>query len=96
VLETDPAKAEALMKSVKVYPFAKRENPPQTRFLTPGDQAWSQTPPSGMRYWERLAAILNQETVEERDQFFMAMLKPLGVLSQQVVQLTRRCEAATG
>jgi len=79
VLETDPAKAEALMKSVKVYPFAKRENPPQTRFLTPGDKAWSQTPPSGMRYWERLAEILSQETVAERDQFFMAMLKPLGI-----------------
>ncbi len=79
VLETDPAKAETLMKSVKVYPFSKRENPPQTRFLTPGDRAWSQTPPSGMRYWERLAEILNQETVAERDEFFMAMLKPLGI-----------------
>lgn len=79
VLETDPAKSEVLMKSVKVYPFAKRANPPQTRFLTPGDKTWSQTPPSGMRYWERLAEILSQETVAERDQFFMAMLKPLGI-----------------
>jgi hypothetical protein len=79
VLETDPAKAEALMKSVKVYPFAERENPPQNKFLTPGDKAWSQTPPSGMRYWERLAEILNQEPVAERDEFFMAMLKPLGI-----------------
>jgi len=79
VLETDPAKAEALMKSVKVYPFSKRENPPQNKFLTPGDKAWSQTPPSGMLYWERLAEILSQETVAERDEFFMAMLKPLGI-----------------
>lgn len=79
VLETDTAKAEALMKGVKVYPFSKRENPPQNKFLTPGDKKWSQTPPSGMPYWERLAEKLEQESVAERDQFFMAMLKPLGI-----------------
>jgi hypothetical protein len=79
VLETDPAKAETLMRSVRVYAFAKRDNPPQNRFLTPDGKAWSQTPPSGMLYWERLAAILSQESVAERDAFFMAMLKPLGI-----------------
>lgn len=79
VLETEPAKAEALMKAVKVYPFNKRANSPQNKFLTPGNKAWSQTPPSGMVYWERLAELLNQESVAERDQFFMAMLKPLGI-----------------
>lgn len=79
VLETDPDKADTLMKAVKVYPFSRRANPPQNKFLTPGDKAWSQTPPSGMAYWERLAELLNQESVAERDQFFMAMLKPLGI-----------------
>lgn len=79
VLETDPAKAEALMKAVKVYPFAARANPRPNRFLTPGDKTWSQTPPSGMLYWERLAAMLDQESVADRDLFFMAMLKPLGI-----------------
>ena len=79
VLETSPAKAEALMKGVKIYSFAKRTNPPQNKFITPGDKPWSQTPPSGMIYWNRLAALLDQEAVAERDQFFMAMLKPLGI-----------------
>jgi hypothetical protein len=79
VLETDPAKAEALMKGVKVYPYSKRTSPQPNKFLTPGDKAWSQAPPTGMTYWERLAALLDQESVEERDRFFMAMLKPLGI-----------------
>jgi hypothetical protein len=79
VLETDPAKAEVLMKGVKIYPFSKRGNPTQNRFLTPGGKSWSQTPPTGMVYWERLAEKLNEEEVAERDEFFMAMLKPLGI-----------------
>jgi hypothetical protein len=80
VLETDPDKAEALMRAVQIYPFSERDNPQHiNRFLTPGDIPWSQTPPSGMVYWERLAVLLNREAVAERDQFFMAMLKPLGI-----------------
>ena len=35
--------------------------------------------PRGFEYWERLADIINQEPVEERDRFFHAMLKPLGI-----------------
>jgi hypothetical protein len=79
VLETDPAKAKALMTAVRVYPYSQRDNPPQNKFLTPGGKVWSQMPPRGMRYWERLATILNKETLADRDRFFMAMLKPLGI-----------------
>ncbi len=32
-----------------------------------------------MEHWERLADILNREPVFERDRFFLAMLKPLGI-----------------
>jgi hypothetical protein len=79
VLETDPAKAEALMKAVRIYPYSQRANPPQNQFLTPEGKPWSQTPPDGFAYWERLAELLNQEAVAERDSFIMAMLKPLGI-----------------
>ena len=79
VLETDPAKAKALMTAVRVYSYSKRENPPQNKFLTPGGKVWSQMPPRGMTYWECLATILNQETLADRDRFFLAMLRPLGI-----------------
>ncbi len=35
--------------------------------------------PRGFEFWQRLSDILNSEPVQERDRFFMAMLKPLGI-----------------
>ena len=35
--------------------------------------------PKGFAYFERLAEWLEKEPVAERDRFFMAMLKPLGI-----------------
>ena len=32
-----------------------------------------------MKFWEQLAAAIEREPVEDRDRFFMAMLKPLGI-----------------
>jgi hypothetical protein len=80
-LDPDPVKAEALKKGVRVYPWSQRENPPTTRYLTPDPDKLMQMPtmPRGMEYWERLAAAIQDEPVEDRDRFFMAMLKPLGI-----------------
>jgi hypothetical protein len=81
VLETDPQKAAALKRSVKVYAWSQKDNPPETRFLTPkaaGDLVL-QTPPRGMAYWKLLAQILTEEPVQDRDRFFLAMLRPLGI-----------------
>ncbi len=78
-LYQDPAQAEAWTRQLRVYPYAERDNPPATRLLKPEGRTWSQIPPRGMAYWERLADILNRESVAERDRFFMAMLLPLGI-----------------
>jgi hypothetical protein len=43
------------------------------------DRPWSGTPPRGLAYWERLAGIVAQEPLLERDRFFLEMLKPLGI-----------------
>jgi hypothetical protein len=80
-LDPDPEKAEALSKGVRIYPWAERNSPPATRFLTPDPDKLAKflNPPRGMEYWERLAAVIEREPVEDRDRFFMAMLKPLGI-----------------
>jgi hypothetical protein len=78
-LDPDPAKADAWVKQLRLYPYAERDNPPVSRFLRPEGRKWSQVPPRGLAYWERLADIINREPVAERDRFFMAMLKPLGI-----------------
>ena len=36
-------------------------------------------PPAGIEYWARLSAFINNNPVQERDRFYMAMLKPLGI-----------------
>jgi hypothetical protein len=81
VLETDPVKANALRTGVRIYPFSQRDNPPPTRVLTPKAEAEHrvQPHPRGLAYWERLAQALGPEPVEDRDRFFAAMLKSLGM-----------------
>ena len=81
VLDPDPAKAERQTKDVRVYPWSLRADPPLTRCLTPDPDKISQTVlmPRGMEYWARLAAVIEHEPVEDRDRFFVAMLRPLGI-----------------
>lgn len=81
VLETDPEKAKALQTAVHIYPFSQRDNPPPTRVLTPKAEAEYrvQSHSRGLAYWERLAQAINLEPVEDRDRFFVAMLKPMGI-----------------
>jgi hypothetical protein len=77
-LDTDPAKAEAMEKAICAYPWSLRENPPASQHLTPA-KAQTATLPRGMEYWEQLASVLEREPVQDRNRFFMAMLKPLGI-----------------
>ena len=79
VLDPDPAKAKDLVAKFRVYAYADRQNPSPTRFLRPEGRPWSQVPPAGFAYWERLAEAVQREPVQERDRMIMAMLKPLGI-----------------
>ncbi len=47
-----------------------------------------------MAFWERLHEILNREVVAERDRFFMAMLKRVGIEKGQAVQPNSEAEEA--
>jgi hypothetical protein len=67
------------IRSIKLYPYAEREDPPETKFIDAGDREWSHVQPRGMAYWERLADIINKEVVQEHDRVMMAMLKTLGI-----------------
>ena len=64
---------------IRSYAYSERANPPKEQVVPAGNAKWSQTPPTGMAYWESLAGALANEPVQERDRFMMAMLKPLGI-----------------
>jgi hypothetical protein len=79
VLDPDPEKGKALIASFQMYPLSERAKPTPTKLITPNGRAWSQVPPRGFAYFERLNDILQREPVFERDRMIMAMLKPLGL-----------------
>jgi len=81
VLDADPQRAQALQTAVRLYPYRRRDDPPATRFLRPRPDGTLRggTHPSGLAYWERLTQALTGEAGEDRDRFFVAMLKPLGI-----------------
>lgn len=78
-LDPDAAKAMALVKQVRIYPFSERANPPETRLVSPEGKRWYGGQPRGLDYWRRLHAIVQTEPVAERDRFYMAMLANLGI-----------------
>jgi len=81
ILETDPELVTKLNSGIRVYPYASRFHPPETNFLVPKEDVdlALHIQPRGLNYWMRLHAILQREPVAERDRFFMAMLRPLGI-----------------
>ena len=78
-LNPDTKKGIAWIRSLQLYPYAEKDNPPKTRFIDAEDKKWSHMQPRGMAYWERLADIINNEVVQKHDRVMMAMLKPLGI-----------------
>ena len=78
MLEADPKKAAALQSKFRTYAYKDRANPPKNLYPQPSAKYFF-GPPRGMAFWERLHEILNREVVAERDRFFMAMLKRVGI-----------------
>jgi hypothetical protein len=79
VQNDDKDAAVAIVKKVKVYPLSESSNPKPNRFISMSGKVMDTTPPKGMAFWERLSAYINNNPVQERDLFYMAMLKPLGI-----------------
>ncbi|WP_157934296.1 DUF1214 domain-containing protein [Microvirga ossetica] len=67
------------VKQVKVYPLSESGSPKPNKFVSMSGKVSDTTPPMGMAYWELLSAFINNNPVQERDRFYMAMLKPLGI-----------------
>jgi hypothetical protein len=78
-LDDNPATAKALIAGMKIYPYAQRNNPPETKHPTPDGKKWLAAQPRGLSYFEGLAKTINQEPVIERDRMILAMLRPLGI-----------------
>ena len=78
-LDPDPQRSQALVDEVRIYPYAERDNPPATRIVSPDGRPWTGDQPRGLDYWVRLHDIYQREVVDERDRFYLAMLRQLGI-----------------
>ena len=77
------ADAEKLKTAVTSYKLSEAANPPKTRYITynpkPGDKVVLGTQPTGMDYWELVNQYVQKEPMANRDRFFYAWLKDLGI-----------------
>jgi hypothetical protein len=75
----DKDAAVANVKKFTVYPLSESSNPKPTKIVSMSGKDSFTLPPQGIEYWERLSGFINNNPVQDRDLFFMAMLKPLGI-----------------
>jgi len=77
------AEAKKLRTEVKAYKLSEAKNPPKTKFIKyepkPGDKVELNTQPRDMRFWELVNAYVQKEPMADRDRFFYAWLKDLGI-----------------
>jgi hypothetical protein len=75
--------AKELRTAVKAYKLSEAANPPKTKFLKyepePGDKIALNTQPRDMRFWELVNTYVQKEPMADRDRFFYAWLKDLGI-----------------
>ena len=75
--------AAELRTAVQAYKFSEAKNPPKTKFIKyepkPGDKVELNTQPRDMRFWELVNAYVQKEPMADRDRFFYAWLKDLGI-----------------
>jgi len=75
---TKDEEAEAYFKIFKLYRYGT--TPPETKPINYNNgKVWSSNQPRGMMFWERLKWIIDLEPMHERDGFFYAFLKDLGI-----------------
>ena len=77
-LDPDRTRSQALVQGVRITPFDGRPAP-QTRIVSPDGRMWDGDQPRGLDYWVRLHEIYQREIVDERDRFYLAMLRQLGI-----------------
>jgi hypothetical protein len=74
----DRGEKDKLTPLNKLYPYSDRANPPSPTLIN-ATKDYTQSAPRGLAYWEAVNEIIQREPVEERDRFFTAMLRDLGI-----------------
>ena len=74
----DRSEKDKLTPLNKLYPYSERNNPPPPKVIA-ATKDYIQSAPRGLAYWEAVNELIQREPVEDRDRFFYAMLRDLGI-----------------
>src|SRR5215475_6489721 len=74
----DRSEKDKLTPLNKLYPYGERNNPPLPKVIA-ATKDYIQSAPRGLAYWEAVNELIQREPVEDRDRFFYAMLRDLGI-----------------
>src|SRR5262245_53559067 len=74
----DRSEKDTLTPLINLYPYRERSTPaPPTVIAATKD--YIQSAPRGLAHWEAVNELIQREPVEDRDRFFYAMLRDLGI-----------------
>src|SRR5262245_9037011 len=76
--DKDKATADRV-PTVKTQPWTVAGSGEPMSARAAGDKKWSQMPPRGMAYWDRLNELSQRNPIDERDRLILAQLKFLGI-----------------
>jgi len=79
IVNNDKDAAVRNVRKVKIHPLSEGSSPRPNKFTSISGLPINTLPPTGLEYWQRLSTFINNNPVQERDRFYMAMLKPLGI-----------------
>ncbi|RDJ14373.1 hypothetical protein B5K06_05605 [Rhizobium grahamii] len=74
----DRSEKDKLTPLIKLYPYSERNDPPSAKVIA-ATKDYLQSAPRGLSYWEAVNELIQREPVEDRDRFFYAMLRDLGI-----------------
>ena len=95
VRDSVEAAATNIMKNLKVYPLAKKNNPPEMEFLDMSGLADFQTiPPNDFSFYEYLDAIIQEEPIDFIDPVTRGQIAAIGIVKGQRLPAERKDAAA--
>jgi hypothetical protein len=71
--------AAAYVKTVKVYPYARADNPPKTKYIDIYDKDIDGITEFDASFYERLNMMVQEEPIESKDLAMMGLLKAIGI-----------------
>ena len=81
---TNPAdvkkSADNIKNNLKVYPLAKKDNPPKMQFKNMTGVYYNTVPPNDFSYFERLNEIIQKEPIDFIDPEIRGMIATLGII----------------